>query len=86
MTQKFIQSRYIYGRLHNVTTYKDHKNVLCKFSEEDTTLEDVRNKFPKVSGIETISNALQSMFKGRAFTILQNMQLPIKPPPQKKAY
>ncbi len=28
LTQKFYQSRLIYRRLHNVTTYKDHKNVL----------------------------------------------------------
>ena len=39
--------------------------------------------FPKVSGIETISNALRSMFKGRALTILQNMQLPTKPAARK---
>ena len=75
MTHKFFQSRSIYRRLHNVTTYKDHKNVLC-----NTTLEDVRKDFLKVTGIETISNALQSMFMGRAFTILPNMQLPTKPP------
>ena len=80
MTHKFFQSRSIYRRLHNVTTYKDHKKVLCKFSEGNTTLEDVRKDFPKVTGIETISNALQSMFMGRAFTILPNMQLPTKPP------
>jgi hypothetical protein len=80
MTHKFFQSRPIYRRLHNVTTYKDHKNVLCKFSEGNTTLEDVRKDFLKVTGIETISNALQSMFMGRAFTILPNMQLPTKPP------
>ena len=80
MTHKFFQSRSIYRRLHNVTTYKDHKNVLCKFSEGNTTLEDVRKDFLKVTGIETISNALQSMFMGRAFTILPNMQLPTKPP------
>ena len=79
MTQKFFQSRQIYRRLHTVTTYKDHKNVLCKFSEGNTSLEDVSTKFPKVTGIETISNALQSMFMGRAFTILSNMQLPTKP-------
>jgi hypothetical protein len=52
---------------------------LCKFSEGNTTLENVRKDFPKVTGIETISNALQSMFMGRAFTILPNMQLPTKP-------
>jgi hypothetical protein len=75
MTHKFYQSRLIHRRLHNVTTYKDHKNVLCKFSEGNTTLEDVRKKFP---GIETISNALQSMFMGRTFKILPNMQLPTK--------
>ncbi len=69
MTQKFFQSRSIYRRLHNFTTYKDHRNVLCKFSEGNTSLEDVRENFPKVTGIETISNALQSMFMGRAFTI-----------------
>ena len=80
MTQKFFQSRSIYRRLHNFTTYKDHRNVLCKFSEGNTSLQDVRENFPKVTGIETISNALQSMFMGRAFTILPNMQLPTKPP------
>ena len=79
MTKKFFQSRQIYRRLHTVTTYKDHKNVLCKLSEGNTSLEDVRKNFPKVTGIETISNALQSMFMGRAFTILPNMQLPTKP-------
>ena len=83
MTQKFFQSRYIYGRLHKVETYQQHRNVLCKFLEGDTTLEDVSKTFPKVSGIETISNALRSMFKGRALTILQNMQLPRKPPARK---
>ena len=79
MTHKFFQSRLIYRRLHNFTTYTDHKNLLCKFSEGNTTLENVRKDFPKVTGIETISNALQSMFMGRAFTILPNMQLPTKP-------
>ena len=83
MTQKFFQSRYIYGRLHKVETYQQHRNVLCKFLEGDTTLEDVSKTFPKVSGIETISNALRSMFKGRALTILQNMQLPTKPAARK---
>jgi hypothetical protein len=79
MTQKFFQSRPIYRRLNTFVTYKDHKNVLCKFSEGNTSLEDVRKRFPKVTGIETISNALQSMFMDCAFTILPNMQLPTKP-------
>jgi hypothetical protein len=52
---------------------------LCKFSEGNTSLEDVRKIFSKVTGIKTISNALQLMFIGRAFTILPNMQLPTKP-------
>ena len=72
MTQKFFQSRLTYRKLHNVEKYQHHKNVFFTFSEGDTTLENVRQSFFKVSGIETISNALQSMFMGRAFTILQN--------------
>ena len=70
MTQKFFLSRVIYRRLHKSETYQHHKIVLYTFSEGDTTLEDVCNTFPKVFGIEKISNALQSMFMGRAFTIL----------------
>ena len=83
MTQKFFETRLIYRRLHKVETYQQHRNVLCKFLEGDITLEDVSKTFPKVSGIETISNALRSMFKGRALTILQNMQLPTKPAARK---
>ena len=47
MTQKFFQSRPIYRRLHNVTTFKDHKNVLlCKFSEGNTKENTSRNNVP----------------------------------------
>ena len=70
MTQKFFQSRYIYRRLHNVEMYQHHKNTFYTFSKGDTTLEDIRNSFPKVSRIETISNALQSMFMGRLWVAL----------------